>query len=147
MVNKNGISDLVVRLNSKSNTLRCIFNLDNISILKVLENEGLLTILEIDYLNNYIYIEKSGEKEIHYKMISKPSKKVYGNLHSRNKNIQNLGINHNLGLDFYIMRTSKGIMTNKKAYIYSNTDNSTEINRAKGLGGEILLRVSVSKIY
>ena len=75
MVNKNGISDLVVRLNSKSNTLRCIFNLDNISILKVLENEGLLTILEIDYLNNYIYIEKSGEKEIHYKMISKPSKK------------------------------------------------------------------------
>ena len=38
-------------------------------------------------------------------------------------------------------------MTNKKAYIYSNTDNSTEINRAKGLGGEILLRVSVSKIY
>ena len=67
MVNKNGISDLVVRLNSKSNTLRCIFNLDNISILKVLENEGLLTILEIDYLNNYIYIEKSGEKEIHYK--------------------------------------------------------------------------------
>ena len=49
MVNKNGISDLVVRLNSKSNTLRCIFNLDNISILKVLENEGLLTILEIDY--------------------------------------------------------------------------------------------------
>jgi ribosomal protein S8 len=148
--NFNKISDLVVRLNSNcvSHTLKCIYTLENISILKILENEGLITIDKIDYLNNHIYLHKneldSEFKKSHYayfQVISKPSKKVYANLYTRHKNthgnsqLDNLGINHNLGLDFYILRTSKGIMTNKKAYSYNK----------HGIGGEVLIRVSVSK--
>lgn len=163
--NLNKISDLVVRLNNKAtatpfstaptqgaflneNLHNCTYTLDNISILKVLENEGILTVKEIDYLGGYIYFHKneldSDLKKCHYayfKVISKSSKKVYANLYTRHKNtkgnsqLENLGINHNLGLDFYILRTSKGIMTNKKAYSYNK----------HGIGGEVLLRVYVSR--
>lgn len=152
--NFNKISDLVVRLNNSTPSKKslklhkCIYTLENISILKVLENEGIVTVKKIDHLNSYIYFHKneldSDLKKSHYayfKIVSKPSKKVYANLYTRHKNtygnsqLENLGINHNLGLDFYILRTSKGIMTNKKAYSYNK----------HGIGGEVLLRVCVTR--
>lgn len=119
----NKIADLVTRINTSKEHVKCFYSLENISILRVLEEEGYITIHGVDYNANSVLISKKSQT-LKLKQISKPSRKIY----RTNKDLlsQKL-VNYNLGLGTYIIRTSKGIKSVRSAY-------------EQHLGGEVLIQ-------
>lgn len=160
--NKNKLSDLVVRLNTgNSNVIPCIYTLENISVLRVLQEEGFLDILKIDYLKNCVYISKKAQ--LNFKLISKPSRRIYRSSQRLISGLSNPGseakkgkINiPDNGLNIFIVRTSKGIMSHKKAQpplrggLVGLSTRSASMEKQAGVmhqpgkGGEILIKCLV----
>ncbi|MGD6858704.1 MAG: 30S ribosomal protein S8 [Enterobacteriaceae bacterium] len=95
-------------------------------ILKILKEEGFLKKINIFKKNNksFLHVKMRYFKNLpvieEIKRISKPSLRVYKNFFMINKIRSNMGV--------YIISTSKGVMTDKKA-------------KKLGLGGEIICYV------
>lgn len=119
----NKIADLVTRINTSKQHIKCFYSLENISILKILQEEGFIVIEGVDYKANTVLVTKKSET-LKLKQISKPSRKIY----RTNKDLLNTKlVNYNLGLGTYIIRTSKGIQSVRSAY-------------EQHLGGEVLIQ-------
>lgn len=75
----------------------------------------------------YLKYKKNGLPLIHtLELISKPSKRIYWNLTMLSKNYRKHAFS-----TFYIISTSKGLMTSNEALLY------------KGISGEVLCRIKI----
>lgn len=123
------LSDLISRLNVASkNRLRSIKVLNtklSRNVLCILYKNGLIIrfFIELEYI--YVFLKyHQNECVCNLKVISKPSKRVYVNLHKLS-----LLYNNNSFSGFYILSTSKGLITSNDCLLF------------KHKGGELLLKV------
>lgn len=124
MINTRRVTGLINKLNQKNIGIKEISiydSLENVSILRVLEGGGYITIRNIDKKNRIIWVIKN-KQDMVLKQISKSGRRIYRSclyLHEKT---------YKEGLGDYIIRTSKGIMLNR--YVHLNK-----------VGGEVLFSI------
>jgi small subunit ribosomal protein S8 len=132
MTNYN-LADLVVRIkvafNARLVSIKVLKTKLNINFLFLLYKIGLLRSLHVLEKDILVYLKyKKNGKPLIYDMsiVSKPSKRIYWNLTMLSKHYRKHAFS-----SFYIISTSKGLMTSNEALL------------CKNISGEILCRIKI----